>query len=66
MLNRGVFGVKLRSFWCGTEEFWGLKSSGPLMLNCCVELRGWGTEGAPISIIEAKTCLVKFMSAILA
>ena len=30
MLNRGIFGVELRSFWCGSEGFWGLKRSGPL------------------------------------
>ena len=40
LLNRGVFGVELRSFWCGTEQFW-------CWTEGCVELRNFwcGTEG---------------------
>ena len=46
--NRGVLGVELRGFWCGTEGggvelrvFWCGTEGG------CVELRGFwcGTEG---------------------
>ena len=32
--------LELRGFWCGTEGFWGLKRSGPFVLNWYVELRG--------------------------
>ena len=39
MLNCGVFGDELRSFWCWTEGFWVLKR-WVLELNWCVELRG--------------------------
>ena len=46
VLNRDVFGVELkgfwcgtercvelRGFWCGTEGFWRLKRSGPFVWN---------------------------------
>ena len=33
VLNCGVFGFELRGFWCGTEEFWGLKRSGSFVWN---------------------------------
>ena len=57
-MNWGIFGVGLRGFWpetegcvevtsflCGTEGFWGLKRSGPSVLNSCVELRGSELRG---------------------
>ena len=45
VLNRGVFVVGLRDFWCGTERFSGLKRSDPFVWKSCVkpedvELRG--------------------------
>ena len=31
--NPSVGSVELRSFWCGTERFWGLKRGSPFVLN---------------------------------
>ena len=33
VLNRGVFGVEVRVFRCGTEEFLGLNRSGLFVRN---------------------------------
>ena len=35
MLNRGVFGVELKSFWCRAEGFWVLKRCGPCVKPMC-------------------------------
>ena len=47
VLNREVFGVDLRGFWCGTQGFQGLKRSGSFVWNCCVEPRGVWNWGGP-------------------